>query len=177
MRSNSMHSSSEATAEVTIAAPAEFDEFYRANYRPVLRLAYTLSGSWPAAEDLAQETFAAAFGRWDEVGTYERADSWVRQVVVNKARSRLRRVYAETAARLRLRSETTYELPDSTQEFWESVRALPRQQAAAIALFYLEALTTEEIATILGCAPSTARVHLHNGRKTLAAQLGVEETL
>ena len=177
MRSNSMHSSSDATAEVTIAAPADFDEFYRSNYRSVLRLAYTLSGSWAAAEDLAQETFAAAFGRWSEVGTYERAGAWVRQVVVNKARSRLRRVYAETAARLSLRPETSYELPESTQEFWESVRALPRQQAAAIALFYLEALTTEEIATILGCAPSTARVHLHSGRKTLAARLGVEENL
>lgn len=29
MRSNSMHASSDATAEVTIAAPADFDEFSR----------------------------------------------------------------------------------------------------------------------------------------------------
>ena len=69
-----------------------------------------------------------------------------------------------------------YELPQPTDEFWDHVRRLPRQQAAAIALFYLEDRTTEEIADMLGCAPATARVHLHKARDTLARLISTEET-
>lgn len=168
--------SSEPTlSETYVAGTVGFEEFYRSNYRSVLRLAYTMSGSWAAAEDLTHEAFEAAYRRWHEVGNYRRSEAWVRQVVVNKARSRLRRLYAEASARLRLRTPRHYEIPESTDDFWALLRALPRQQAAALALHYLEARTTAEIAAILGCAPSTARVHLHNGRKALATRLGVEE--
>ena len=52
-----------------------------------------------------------------------------------------------------------------------AVAALPGQQRAAVALFYVEDRTTAEIAEILGCSESTARVHLHRGRQALALTL------
>jgi RNA polymerase sigma-70 factor (ECF subfamily) len=45
-------------------------------------------------------------------------------------------------------------------------------QRAAIVLFYFEDRPVSEIAEILDCAPSTAKVHLHRARKTLAERLG-----
>jgi DNA-directed RNA polymerase specialized sigma24 family protein len=41
-----------------------------------------------------------------------------------------------------------------------------------VALFYVEDRTTAEIAELLGCSESTARVHLHRGRQALHAALG-----
>lgn len=42
-----------------------------------------------------------------------------------------------------------------------------------MALHYLEDRTVAEIATILGCAEGTVKVHLHRGRLALARALGL----
>jgi DNA-directed RNA polymerase specialized sigma24 family protein len=52
---------------------------------------------------------------------------------------------------------------------------LSPQQRAAVALFYFEDRPTPEIAAILGCSESTAKVHLFKSRKHLAAVLGEED--
>lgn len=65
------------------------------------------------------------------------------------------------------------ETPDAN--FWRAVRSLPTRQAQAIALHYLEDRSVADVAAILGCTESTAKVHLHKGRKNLAGRLGVPE--
>ena len=52
---------------------------------------------------------------------------------------------------------------------------LPRRQAQAIALFYLDDRPVSEIARMLECSESTARTHLSRGRSALASRLGVDE--
>jgi RNA polymerase sigma-70 factor, ECF subfamily len=64
------------------------------------------------------------------------------------------------------------EEPDA--DFWRAVRALPRRQAQAIALFYLEDLPVAAIAEVLDCAEGTVKALLHQGRRTLAARLGLD---
>jgi DNA-directed RNA polymerase specialized sigma24 family protein len=56
-----------------------------------------------------------------------------------------------------------------------AIRQLPGSQRAAIVLHYYEDRPTVEIASILGCSESTARVHLHHGRKRLAQLLGEDD--
>jgi len=43
-------------------------------------------------------------------------------------------------------------MPDSSREFWEAVRSLPRRQAAVLALHYFEDLPVADIASVLGLA-------------------------
>jgi len=45
-----------------------FERFYGREFRSVVGLAYALSGSRAASEDLAQEAFIAAHRNWDKVG-------------------------------------------------------------------------------------------------------------
>ncbi len=156
------------------ALPERFDTFYMREFRAVVALAYALSGSRMAAEDLAQEAFLAAHKQWDRIGTYESPAAWVRRVVSNMAVSFYRRRLSEARALARMaarRQEPLPALEPHDREFWEAVRSLPRRQAQAIALFYLEDRPVEEVADILDCSPSTARVHLHKGRKALAHRL------
>jgi RNA polymerase sigma-70 factor (ECF subfamily) len=54
----------------------------------------------------------------------------------------------------------------------DALRRLSGSQRAAIVLHYFEDRTAAEIATILGCAEPTARVHLHRGRNRLRELLG-----
>jgi RNA polymerase sigma-70 factor (ECF subfamily) len=163
-----------APADSTDDAPRSFDDVYRAELRSVVAMAYGLSGSRTAAEELAQDAFLAAHRRWDEIGAYADPGAWVRRVVVNRSVSLFRRRAAEARALVRLASRPTppAALPPDDAEFWRAVRRLPARQAQSIALHYLEDRSVDDIAGILGCAPATVRVHLHRGRQALAAALG-----
>jgi RNA polymerase sigma-70 factor (ECF subfamily) len=150
-----------------------FAAFYEEEYRAVLALARVLTGDRRWAEDVAQDVFVAALAAWPEL---QNPAAWVRTVAINKARSGWRRRYAEHRALRRFETEVVVgrDLPPDVEGFWEEVRGLPRRQAQAIALFYLEDRPVSEIAGMLDCSESTARVHLTRGRRALAERLAVE---
>jgi RNA polymerase sigma factor (sigma-70 family) len=154
----------------------EFEGFYDAEHGPLLALLYAVTGSWQLAEDLAQETFTRAYLRWRKIGRYERPDAWLRTVALNLARSGFRRRRIEARARPRLAERTAVvdpdPLPEEVERFWAYVRELPRQQATAITLSYLEGRGPAEMTDILGCSAATARVHLHRARTRLQEAMG-----
>lgn len=157
-----------------IRAVPDFESFYRSEYRSVVGLAYVLSGSRIAAEDIAQDAFLAAHRQWERIGRYDKPEAWVRRVVSNLSVSLFRTRMREAAALARLKPKAHYlpELPLHDAEFWKTVRSLPRRQAQSIALFYVEDLAVKDIAEILECSEATVRVHLHKGRRNLADKLG-----
>lgn len=138
------------------------------------------TGDWQTAEDLTQEAFARAFQRWSQVGRHQRPEAWIRTVAVNLARSRFCRQRVERRHLDRLQPPTVSHepepLPDELERFWAEVRELPRQQALAIALHYLEDRRPAEMAEILGCSSATARVHLHRARQRLQKKLDLVES-
>ena len=152
----------------------DFESFYRHEYRKLVSVAHVLTGSPTVAEELAQEAFADAFRTWSAL---ESPEHWVRRVVANKAMSWWRRYYAERRAVSKLSNSTSgvVELPPETAGFWAEVRKLPRRQAQALALYYIDGYSSPEIAQILGCAEGTARIHLSRGRRNLANRLGIDE--
>lgn len=163
--------------EESAVAHESFEGFYQREFKNVVGLAYALSGSRLGAEDLAQEAFIKAHERWDRIGGYDKPGAWVRRVVANLAISGFRRRSAEKKALSRLAGERPTGLPGlepQDEEFWELVRSLPKKQAQATALFYFEDRPVAEIAQILDCSPSTAKVHLFRGRQALADKLGME---
>jgi len=159
-----------------VRAVPEFESFYRAEYRLVVGLAYALSGSRLAAEDIAQDAFVAAHKQWDRVASYDKPGAWVRRVVSNLAVSMIRTKAREAGALARLKPRHAYlaEMPEEDAHFWRMVRSLPRRQAQAIALHYLEDRAVADIAEILDCSESTVKVHLHKGRRRLEQKLDPE---
>lgn len=158
-----------------VRALPSFEQFYRSEYRSVVGLAFALSGSRIAAEDLAQDAFVAAHRAWDRVGRYEKPEAWVRRVVSNLSVSMFRTKVREAKAVARFKPRADYlpHLPADDHHFWKEVRALPRRQAQAIALHYLEDRSVADIAEILGCAEGTVKVHLHKAREALSRRLDV----
>lgn len=150
-----------------------FEGFFAREYRGVLALALALTGDRAQSEDLTQEVFLAAFLTWDQI---KDPMAWIRVAVTNKAMSWWRRQYALKRAMVRIpRPENPSLDVTDTEIFWAEVRLLPRRQAQAIALFYLDDRPVSEIARLLECSESTARTHLSRGRETLASRLGVDE--
>lgn len=151
-----------------------FDQFYRQEYRTAVSLAYGLSGSRTAAEEIAQEAFLAAHRRWSRLCDYDEPGLWLRRVVLNRSVSAVRRRIAEARAmtRLRARPRLPHVLPEHHEELWRAVRRLPSQQAKAIVLHYVDDCSVAQIASVLDCSQGTVKTHLHRARRALAASLG-----
>ena len=49
-----------------------FDVFYARELSGIIRLAFVLTGSRSAAEDLAQDAFFDAYLRWSQIGRYDK---------------------------------------------------------------------------------------------------------
>lgn len=150
-----------------------FEEFYEKEYSAVLAFARVLTGDLTPAEDVAHDAFAAALEAWD---TVENPAGWIRRVTANKSHAAWRRRYAEQRALSRVPEPIRIgmDLPSDTEAFWDEVRRLPRRQAQTTALFYLEDRSVSQIAELLECSESTARVHLVRGRRALAKRLDLE---
>jgi RNA polymerase sigma-70 factor (ECF subfamily) len=152
----------------------DFERFYAEHHRAVVGLAVSLSGNRWAAEELAQDAFAAAFQHWDRIATYENPGAWVRRVVANRSVSRFRRLGSEAKALARIAAQRPHTVPALTaehEEFWREVRRLPRQQAQVVALHYLEDQSVADIAATLDIAEGTVKSSLYRARQKLAERL------
>ncbi|MEN8235697.1 MAG: SigE family RNA polymerase sigma factor [Actinomycetota bacterium] len=154
----------------------DFDVFFERERKKMIGLAYALSGSGIAAEDLAQEAFVAAYRRWDVVAALDQPEGWVRKVVANNSWSWLRRRKAESRAVVKAVARGGWptqpsDLPSDSEELWCEVRKLPRRQAQCVALYYVLDLTMPEIAETLGCSKATVNTHLRRAKETLVDRL------
>jgi RNA polymerase sigma-70 factor (ECF subfamily) len=151
-----------------------FDAFYLREFRGVVKLAYALSGSQLAAEDIAQEAFLRAYRDWSRISHLQRPEAWVRKVAVRLAKRALhrRRLEAVAFGRLLLNQRPMVsQLPAADAEVWRAVRRLPKRQAQVIALYYAGDHPIAEVAEVLGLAEGTVKVLLHRGRQALAERI------
>lgn len=155
----------------------DFDAFYAREFDSVAALAYVLSGSRLASDDLAQEAFLAAYRRWGEIGRYDNPGAWVRRAVANRSASVVRRTFVRTKALIRLggRVEPIPDMSPETVDVWRAIRRLPTRQAQATALYYLDDLSLDDVAAVLDCSVETVRTHLRRARKALARSLNSKE--
>ena len=166
------------TRDREISFVESFDAFYRSEFRALVGLAFVLSGSRSAAEELAQDAFLAAFQSWDRISRYEDPAAWVKRVVSNRSVSRFRRLRAEARALVRI-GRVDHTIPEGEPDadrLWRQVRSLPKRQAQVVALHYLDDRSVSEIALILGVSEPTAKTHLQRARQALAEELGKEAT-
>ena len=151
---------------------AEFTRFFEVEFQSVVRTAYFILHDRQGAEDVAQEAFAQLYTHWKKVAAYQRPDAWVRRVAIRMA--------VRTAGREHRRQDLEREVapPPGAKpqdiDLVRAVRQLPPQQRAAVALFYFEDRPLADVAHILDCAESTARVHLVKARRRLGELLGEE---
>jgi RNA polymerase sigma-70 factor, ECF subfamily len=161
--------------ETAVDAPApaaSFEEFFEAEYRSVTRALVIVAGSMAAAEDLAQESFARTYERWDRVSAMGSPAGYVFRAALNLHRSRLRR--AAVALRHAAGGSTPPDTPDPgvRQEVREMLASLPRTQREALMLVEWLGYSAEEASVMLGVRPSSVRGRLHRARQTLRERFG-----
>jgi RNA polymerase sigma-70 factor (ECF subfamily) len=148
-----------------------YTAFFRAEFAAVTRAVYLILHDRDAAEDVAADAFAALLRHWEKVSAYDRPGAWVRRVAIRMAVRAARR----DQLRDRLLSWITPPGPiaeSSDPDLAAALARLPPRQRAAVMLFYFEDRPLVEVASLLDCAPGTAKAHLFKARQRLASLLG-----
>ena len=127
------------------------EEFLRALWPGLVRLARLLSGSGQRAEDLAQE---AILGMLRNAPVAE-PRAYLRRSIVNLSINDSRRVIRERVYLQTQREQVV--APPEVDDLWPLVLALPPRQRAVLVLRYYEDLTEADIAEVIGCRPGTVK--------------------
>jgi RNA polymerase sigma-70 factor, ECF subfamily len=157
------------------------------------RLAYSMLGTEADARDVSQDAFIKLFESAGKFGGRSRFSTWFYRIVVNlcidhKRRSRWWSKMVPLRGSLPEADEPGVEPPSlepgpeaeamgreaSTQLAAAFVQLSPNQRAAVL-LQVQDGLTSREIAEVLSCSESTARVHIHRGLAALKKHLKKDE--
>jgi len=140
---------------------------FASHYRPLVRFAVLLLGDASRAEELVQDSFVALHGRWGQLRDPDRAVAYLRQSVVNRARSAQRhrgvvdRFLGRQAPPPDADSAESHALAAETQaEVMAAVRRLPRRQREALVLRYYLDLSELQTADAMGVTPGAVKSHL-----------------
>jgi RNA polymerase sigma factor (sigma-70 family) len=152
------------------------EELYSAHAQGTVQLAYLLVGDHELAQDIAQEAFLRAFGRFADMRKPNSFPSYLKATVVNLTRKHFRRRGLEKlfAERLRARPVQSVAPPNVEQReiVTQALLKIPVRQRAALVLHYYEDLPESQVADLLGVSEQAARSLVARGRKTLREQLG-----
>ena len=149
----------------------DIEELYAVAYRRLVVQLCALTGDLAEAEDVVQDAFVRALGRWPRVRTLDNPEAWLRRVAINLARSRWRRTRRGLAL---IGRERAVQLPELSPDHVALVRALqelPFAQREAIVLHDLVGLTVAEIAEQQSSPEGTVKSRLSRGRAAIAPQL------
>lgn len=165
--------------ERTWDADEAVTQLYAAQYRSLVRLATLLLRDVAAAEEVVQDSFIAMHGAWRRLREPDRALAYLRQSVVNRARSALRRRKVEER-------HAPAPMPDHAsaeqgamealehQELIRALHALPgRQREVLVLRFYID-LSEAQIAETIGISRGAVKSHASRGMATL--RLSLERT-
>lgn len=139
---------------------ADFEAFYERTYPRVFGIAYGIAGERELAEDVTQDAYVAAYGQRGRYRGDGPVDAWLYRIVVNTARSALRRRRTRLVVTLDPASAGAPATPDVTVAavdhvaLLESLGRLDVRARAAVILRYYVDLDYATIARILGTSPS-----------------------
>jgi len=151
-------------------------ELYAAHYTSLVRLASLLVRNSGEAEELVQDAFVAMHGRWRRLHEPDKALGYLRQTVVNRARSAHR--HHQVADKHRPTSvepapsaeDAVLTLEDRTTVM-DALHLLPTRQREVLVLRYYADLTEAEIALTLGISRGAVKSHASRGMAALRATL------
>jgi RNA polymerase sigma-70 factor (sigma-E family) len=149
---------------------------FEEQYRSLVRLAALLTDDRETAEDVVQEAFVRMYRAWDRVRDGSAAPAYLRSIVLNLARSGLRRKLAAKrrgrGARVDAASaEEDALIREDQRAVLAALRSLPRRQRECLTLRYYQGLSEAEIAEGLGISAGSVKSHSSRGIAALAAKL------
>lgn len=150
----------------------QFRDAYDRYAKRLYNTAFRILGQTEDAEDVLQESFLEAFKNLPSFEGRATIGTWLHKIVVNRSVNLLK-------ARRLILSDTEPEIPVDpdpddaadlslqVEQIRRAMMALPTGYRTVLSLHLFEGYDHEEIASILGIAPVTARSQYHRARNVL----------
>ena len=141
----------------------------------VYNLAYRMLGDGDSANDIAQESFIAAYGGLKTFKQDAKFSSWLYTIVLNKSRDHLRlakeNIPIDDISEVRPGSGISPEQSAANRQsgdmLQQALDALSAEYREVLVLKHIEELDYQEIAAITGTSVSALKVRAHRGREML----------
>ena len=161
-----------------------FGQLIERHASAIVNLGYRMVGNHAEAEDLAQETFLAAYKSLSTFRADSKFSTWLYRIAANKCKDWLRvkrpgqgryDLDADETLDLYVTEERTPEVLLSrqqvAQELEKAIQRLPPLYREAFVLKHVEDLSYEEMEEILGVNGDTLKMRVYKGRVQLSREL------
>ena len=141
----------------------DLERLYTEHSVALTRLAHVIVGSNSIAQEIVQE----AFIRFSRARDVQAPAAYLRTIVVNLARTEVRRTVRAVAA-----ADPPLHFEEPTlDETWAAVQRLPERYRTALALRFYADMSEAQMAENLGCRPGTVKSLVHRGLDLLRKEL------
>ena len=174
--SASRHLGSLVTLDVSLER--EFEERLQESSDLAVRVAYSVVRHQQDAEEVAQEAFAKAYGRFSQLRDRTRFRAWLVRMTwrlaIDRWRADRRRQAREEAAFVPPPGVTAEDVAASNERatrLWQAIDSLPEKLRIVIVLAAIHGHDVREVARLLGLPEGTVKSRLFLARKGLAERL------
>lgn len=145
-------------------------------------LAYNILLNREDAEEATQDAFLKAFSSLQTFKREAKFSTWLYRIVVNTSINKGKKKKLSTIALEDMNSKANvsfpsedalaaYHLQDQQRFIQEAMQALREEERLVITLYYLNELSTTEVAKVTHFSLSNVKVLLHRGRQKLAESI------
>ena len=163
-----------------LGEPRGFEALVAEMERPLLYYAARLTRSDEVALDVLQEVWIQVFRIINRLREPAALRTWlyriVRGIALNHVRAETTRRHAEEAAAEEIDTTTAEPEFDTVDvaELHDALDELDEKHRDVLVLHFLEELSIDEIATVVGCPPGTVKSRIHYAKRALARRLEVK---
>lgn len=179
-----------AEAETTVADIQSFEEIIAENESKIFNTIYSFIGDYEDALDLTQETFICAYRSIGKFRQESGISTWLYRIAINlckksyNKKKRWSSVFTSSlddpetgrqTARLASEDRSAGEIVEANEQesiIRREIYTLPEKHRSVIILKYLQDLSYEEMADILGCSIGTIKSRLSRAKEKLKSRLG-----
>ncbi len=153
----------------------DFDTFYVEMYTRVYRYICTVMRTDSSADDLAQETFYAAYQKWDTVKEHENPEGWLYKTAHNIVRNHCKKA----DNRVLSTEEMELDVPDGNPDNGFSAvdmevtmdQILTEEEKDILCKHYVDGYSMAEIGESVGTTEGNIKVRMSRIRKKMRGSL------
>ena len=178
-----------AKPESVLMDVQDFEKVVADNERKIFNTIYSFVGDYDDALDLTQETFICAYRSIGKFRHESNISTWLYRIAINLCKkNRIKRNRQDSIfngslddpevggklAEYSSQEETAEEILETDEEqsiVLREIYSLPRKHRVVIILKYLQDLSYEEMADILGCSIGTVKSRLSRAKGKLKLRL------
>jgi RNA polymerase sigma-70 factor (sigma-E family) len=158
----------------------DYDSYVTARLDALRNSAYLLCGDWDRGDDLVQRILESLYNHWSRARHADNIDAYVQTMLVNRfldeRRSGWVRRVRLTGDHIALEHSAAPESdPNLRLDVRSALSTLPPRQRAVVVLRFLQDLSVEQTAQVMGCGTGTVKSHTARALARLRPLLGIDD--